>query len=134
MEKEALDSLNKSIKKGNDQAIFYLGTVYELKADYETALTYYRQYQEKKGLTFGEYQSVSYCMIQAGDLQGAVALNESMQKSAGKKEKQNLLFEQILLYERACNYEMARETAENYVNLYPEDEEGLKEYEFLKSR
>lgn len=134
MEKEAIDSLEKSIKKGNNQAIFYLGTVYELKSDYETALTYYKQYQEKKGLTFGEYQSVSYCMIQAGDLEGAVALNESLQKDAGRQEVQNLLFEQILLYEKACDYEMARQKAESYVEKYPEDEEGLHEYEFLKSR
>lgn len=133
-EKEAVESLKKSIKKGDLDAIFYLGTLYERKGEYETALNYYKQYQEKKSLTFGEYKSIADCMVLAGDLEGAVSLNESMQKKAGRQETQDLLFEQILLYEKACNYEEARNKAQSYVEKYPKDEEGLHEYEFLMSR
>lgn len=133
-EEKAIETLKKSEEKKEYQATFYLGYLYEQKGDYATAIQYYNSYKEKAGLTFGEYRTVSECFIKAGDLAAALELNQYMRDSAGKAELQDLLFEEIVLYEKSGDYEGARNKAEAYVEEYPEDAEGQKEYQFLLTR
>lgn len=133
-EEKAEEYLKKSEKEGVSEATFYLGTMYDEKGDYETARAYYNSYRKKAGLSFGEYHTVVQCMMKQGDYTAALELNSSMSENAGKSEVQALAFERIVLYEESGDYETACQEAQNYVEQYPEDEEGKKEYEFLQSR
>ena len=48
--------------------------------------------------------------------------------------KQDLLFNEIVAYEKKLDFQTAKAKAEAYVALYPSDEQGQKEYEFLSTR
>lgn len=132
-EEKALETLKKSGEK-DPQTLFYLASIYEQRGEYETAVGYYNSYKDKKGLTFGEYRTVADCMIKMGDYASAIELNNYMRKTAGKSEAKDLLFEEIIIYERSGDFANARVAAENYTKQYPEDEEGTREYEFLLTR
>lgn len=47
---------------------------------------------------------------------------------------QQLLFNEVVAYERFGDFKKAREKMERYVEEYPDDPEALREYEFLKTR
>lgn len=133
-EEKAVEYLQKSEKDGVAAATFYLGYLYDQKGDYDTARTYYGTYKEKHGLTLGEYHVVADCMMKQGDYAAALELNQYMSESAGRSEQQDLAFEQIVIYEKNMDYESARNAAQSFVEQYPDDEEGQREYEFLRSR
>ncbi|MCI8371313.1 MAG: tetratricopeptide repeat protein [Lachnospiraceae bacterium] len=132
-EAKALEILEKCGKK-EYQALFYLGAIYEQRGEYDQAVSYYNSYKDKKGLTFGEYRTVAECMMKKGDYAAALELNHYMKESAGNSETKDLMFEEIVIYERSSDFASARTAAQAYVEQYPEDEEGKKEYEFLQTR
>lgn len=133
-EEKAIELLKKSEKEKEPQATFYLGYINEQKGEYATAVKYYDSYKEKANLTFGEYSIISDCMIKAGDYSAALELNQNMRETAGKSELQDLLFDEIVMYEKIGDYSTAREKAESYVSEYPDDAQGQKEYQFLLTR
>lgn len=131
---QAVATLKQSGEKKESQAWFYLGYIYEQQGDFDSALEAYETYQKEAGLSFGEYQTVSACMQKAGKYEAALELNRSLREGAGKETVQNLLFEEILIYENCGEYSTAREKAESYVSEYPSDAQGQKEYQFLLTR
>lgn len=131
---KALDYLGQSDKKGERSAGFCMGQIYQQQGDYEKAISVYEKYKDAYGLTFSQYHIVVECMMAAGDYESAAKLNAYMKDSAGKSELQTLAFEEIVIYERQQDYENARTKAQEYVEQYPEDEAGQKEYEFLLTR
>lgn len=133
-EEKAVEYLQKSEKDGEAAATFYLGYLYDQKGDYDMARTYYGTYKEKHGLTLGEYHVVADCMMKQGDYAAALELNQYMSESAGKAEMQDLAFEQIVIYEKNNDFESARNAAQSFVEQYPDDEEGQREYAFLQTR
>ena len=50
------------------------------------------------------------------------------------ESKQNLRFDEIVCYEKKLDFETAAIKARAYVELYPTDEAGQREYRFLKTR
>ena len=46
----------------------------------------------------------------------------------------SLLFNEIVVYEKKLDFDTARQKAEEYTAMFPEDETAAKELEFLKSR
>ena len=44
------------------------------------------------------------------------------------------MYGKIVIYEKAEAYDKAYEAAQKYVELYPDDEAGKKEYTFLSTR
>lgn len=131
---KAMDCLKQSSKKGEKAAAFCMGQIYQQQGDFEQALSCYKEYKEKHGLTFTEYHIVAECMMRVGDYESAAELNAYMKESAGKAELQTLAFEEIVIYEKQQDYENARAKAQEYVEKYPDDENGQREYEFLMTR
>ena len=130
----ALECLQKSAKAGETAAGFYIGQLYQAQGDYTAAVEAYQSYQKSAGLSYGEYRTVEDCMLAMGDYTAALELNQKLQESAGKTELRNLLFDEVVLYEKSCDYENAKVKIQEYCEQYPEDEEGQKEYEFLQTR
>ena len=48
--------------------------------------------------------------------------------------RQNLLFDEIAYYEYMQDYDTAFAKAKEFVELYPDNEEGKEEYDFLYTR
>lgn len=130
---KGISNLKKSAEKGEDQAYFNLGQFYESQGDFASAMQNYETYQSKAKLTIGEYHVIIECMLKQGDYEGALTLNQELQKE-GSLNKQDLQFEEIVICERGNDFSAAREKAQAYIEAYPDDEEGRKEYDFLQTR
>ena len=52
----------------------------------------------------------------------------------GGDSKAEFMYGKIVIYEKAQEYDKAYEAAKKYVELYPDDEAGKKEYTFLATR
>ena len=52
----------------------------------------------------------------------------------GGEGKQELYFNEIIAYEKKLDFLSARDKCRTYVEMYPTDEEGAKELEFLNTR
>jgi len=52
----------------------------------------------------------------------------------GGESKAGFMYGKIVIYEKAQEYDRAYEAAKKYVELYPDDEAGKKEYIFLSTR
>ena len=47
---------------------------------------------------------------------------------------QTLKFNQIVAYEYLGDFDQASVLMKNYLQIYPDDQDAIREYEFLKSR
>ena len=59
---------------------------------------------------------------------------KTSQKACQHKGKQDLYFNEIVVYEKKLDFATAKEKAAEYVKNYPADEAGIRENNFLKTR
>ena len=115
-------------------ALHLMGRIYLAREDYVHAKAMYEAIQQESGESGEIYNGLALCCLAAGEYDQAIQYIEqglSLGEEAGKQE---LLFNEIVAYEKKLDFTTARVKAENYVALYPTDEAGQKEYAFLKTR
>ena len=62
------------------------------------------------------------------DIQTGLSLDVS------DSSKRDLLYNEIVVYEKKQDFETAKQKASEFMQLYPDDEAGQKEYDFLSTR
>lgn len=133
-EAKALEELSKSKQQGYSPAVFYLANLYEQKQDYDTAITFYDEYEKIANLSVSEYQAIAECKMKKEDYTGAFEVYQKAMEQAGESQKKILWFSKIVLYERSGDFATAKTEVEDYLGQYPDDAQALHEYEFLKTR
>ncbi|MBA4688962.1 MAG: tetratricopeptide repeat protein [Candidatus Galacturonibacter soehngenii] len=133
----AMKFLNQSKDSGNQKALLYLGKVYQLQKDNDSAVALYEEYIAKAQNTQGlgaVYNTIGMCNMESGNYQEAltnfsagIALNEG-------ESIQELLFNEIVAYEYLSDFTTASQKIQEYISLYPNDSLAQREYEFLKTR
>ena len=73
------------------------------------------------------------CNVYMNEKEYEKALSCTEEGSRGD-DRQEFLYNKIIIYERSRDYSSAFQAASEYVNLYPKDEKGKKEYIFLSTR
>ena len=48
--------------------------------------------------------------------------------------RRDLLYNEIVVYEKKHDFQTAKQKAEEFMQLYPDDEAGQREYDFLSTR
>lgn len=94
----------------------------------------YEQYMEQHGQTAEGYNGIVLCDIAEGDYDGALGHIAQGLAVKGESGKQDLYFNEIVVYERKLDFETAKAKAKAYTEKYPTDKEGMREYAFLKTR
>ena len=137
--KELTDASN----QGSQEALLVLGMVYSAQEDYANARSMYQQYinqkleesSKKQTQTAAPgYNGLAVCDMADGNYDSALENINSGISVASDDEMQSLLFNEIVAYEKKLDFSTAQEKAQEYVGMYPEDEEAVKELDFLKSR
>ena len=115
-------------------AMNLIGKVYMELEDYEHARAVYEKMQLEYGVSTDSYNGLALCAMYQGDYQKA--LDCVMQGLAinGTAGKQELYFTEIIIYEKMLDFAAAKEKARAYVEKYPADEAGMKEWTFLSTR
>lgn len=131
---EAKNALAPAAENGYTPAMELMGEVYLAQEDYDHALSMFQSLMDLKGESPAAYNGLALCSIASGNYDGALAYIEEGLKLDTDESKQNLRFDEIVCYEKKLDFETAAIKARAYVELYPTDEAGQREYRFLKTR
>lgn len=117
-----------------EPAMYLIGRVYLAMEDYEHALAVYQQIQAEFGADVQSYNGLALCAIESGDYDTALSYIAQGLELEGTAGKQALYFNEIVAYEKKLDFATAKEKAQEYVERYPSDEDGQKEWTFLSTR
>ena len=119
---------------GSKDAVLLLGMVYMGMKDYSNARAMFIQYNSDGGTSAKGYNGLALCDIEEGNYNSAIQNIHDGMPYASTEELQSLLFNEIVVYEKQLDFETARQKAQEYINLFPDDDQVQRELVFLNSR
>lgn len=119
---------------GSTEAEFYLGMVYFAKNDTANARAMYQQYIDDGGSAAKGYNGLAMCEMKEKNYDSALEYITSGIATASTEELQNLMFNEVVVYEKQLDFVTALSKAEEYLRIFSDDEVMQKELEFLKTR
>jgi tetratricopeptide (TPR) repeat protein len=131
---KARAELTTAANQDNVEALLLLGMVYLGQNDISNARSMYQEYITQAGSAAKGYNGLAQCDIAESSYDSALSNITEGLKSATTEEMQDLLSNEIVVYERQLDFETAREKAEEYLAMFPGDEAVTRELTFLKSR
>ena len=122
--------------KGNKTAenVLLLGQTYEKMGDYNYAASIYSNYLTDNPDNVIIFNRLGMCKLQAGDAESALDYFEQALALEDPSMTQVLKYNQIVAYEYLGEFDQASVLMKNYLQVYPDDLDAVREYEFLKSR
>lgn len=131
----ALSELNEGFANGFTEAYYYIGEIYGIEKEYQKAIYYYENYiNAGELLTPNVYNQIASCLIKTEDYSGAIKYLELGIAYNQAGTIQTLRRNEIVAYEGLGNFDTALEKVEAYLTDYTDDEEALREAEFIKTR
>ncbi|MDD3797372.1 MAG: tetratricopeptide repeat protein [Lachnospiraceae bacterium] len=131
---EAQTALLSPVDQEYQPALYLMSRIYLEQEDYAHAKAMYETIQQKNGDSAEVYNGLALCSIAAGEYDEAltyISQGLALNENAGRQE---LLFNEIVAYEKKLDFGTAKVKAQAYVEAYPTDEAGQKEMDFLSSR
>lgn len=129
-QKELIEASN----QGNTEALVLLGMVYLAQNDISNARSMYQEYVSVETAAAEGYNGLALCDIAEGKYDDALANINNGLPSATTEEMQDLLFNEIVVYEKQLDFGTALQKAKEYLEMYPDDEAVSKEMKFLQTR
>jgi tetratricopeptide (TPR) repeat protein len=132
---KAQEMLARPTEAKHKEAMMLMGQVYLARDDSTHARNVYQQYIETYKKDASGYSGIAMCEIADGNYDAALGAVESgLALEGSEEEKRDLFYNQIVAYEGKHDFETAKQLAAQFVEQYPDDEEGKKEYDFLSTR
>lgn len=131
----ARTELTTASEKGSTEAALILGMVYMAQGDTANARSFYQQYIDADGEDPAKgYNGLALCDIADGDYDSALQNISQGLCDATSDEMRDLLFNEIVVYEKKLDFSTALSKAQEYVQTFKDDEAAAKELTFLQSR
>lgn len=132
---QATDGFLAASELGYAESYLYLGDIYSNQGDTENAMYYYEMYlKEASSKNAAFYNKLGVCYLDNGEYKKALEMIEAGLDCAGSQEQKNLLRNEIIAYEHLGDFTSAYTKMESYLIKYPDDEEAVRDMEFLKTR
>ncbi len=132
---DARNDLENAKKKGNSENLtLYLGKTYEALGDSSYAMSLYEEFLREDPGAGRIYEQLATCKVLNGDYQGALDTIETGLTSGNGEGEAGLMFDRVVAYEMLYDFESAKKSMEEYLKLYPDDENARRESVFLSSR
>lgn len=132
---KAATALARPVEAKKEDAMRLMGQVYLAQGDTQSAWVVYQQYKETFGETAESYNGIALCDIADGDYDTALQdIQQGLSLDVSDSSKRDLLYNEIVVYEKKMDFATAKQKAEEFMQLYPDDEVGQKEYDFLITR
>lgn len=126
--------LIEATKKGSNEALLYLGMVYLARNDVSNARAMYQEYISEGKSPAKGYNGLVLCDLSEKNFENALTNIANGISSANTEEMQNLLFNEVVVYEKQLDFSTALQKAKEYLEIFPDDEAMKKELAFLKTR
>lgn len=131
----AQQMLAKPADAKHKNAMLLMGQVYLKLDDSVHARNMYQQYMEEYGDDAQSYNGIVLCELADGNYDAAVSMAEAgLALEGSDSEKCDLLYNEVIAYERKHDFEAAKEAAARLLEQYPDDAVAQKEYDFLVTR
>ena len=130
----ARNYLEASKNEKDAQTVLLLGQTYEKLGDYNYAASVYSNFLTKNSDNVIILNRLGMCKLQSGDAAGARDYFEKALALEDSSMTQVLKFNQIVAYEYLGEFDQANILIKDYLSIYPDDQEALREFEFLQSR
>lgn len=131
---KAQEALAAPAEAKHQGAMELMGQVYLVLNDTVHARNIYQRYMETFGESAKAYNGIVLCEIADGAYNAAITAAETGLALEGEDGKRDLLYNEIVAYEKNLDFESAKVKAAQFVEDYPDDEAGRKEYDFLSTR
>lgn len=132
---EARNDLENARKSGdNENLTLYLGKTYEALGDTTYAMTLYEEFLRQNPEAGRIYEQYSTCLLNKGEYDQALTTIESGLTMGKGEGVRGMMFNRIVAYERLYDFENAKTSMKEYLELYPDDEVAKRENVFLSSR
>ena len=89
--------------------------------DIDNAKSMYQECLNEKGYQAKAYNGLAYCNILEEDYASALKNIQKGLDAGDEEEKQGLLFNEIVVYEKTSDFATAKEKIAEYLKLYPSD-------------
>lgn len=120
--------------EGSTEALLLLGMVYLAQNDVSNARAMYQQYAETEGNSARGYNGLALCDLAEGSYDNALANIANGLSIASTEEMRDLLYNEIVAYEKKLDFATALTKAQEYLEMFPGDAAVEKELTFLTSR
>ena len=109
--------------------------VYRAQGDTSNARSMYQQYvSEDDSEPAKGYNGLALCDMDDGSYDSALENISKGLEDASTEEMQDLLFNEIVVYEKKLDFATALSKMQEYIKMFPDDENAAKELTFLQSR
>lgn len=131
---EAKKELIESMKLGYEDAMLLLGRVYLETDDTASARAMYQEYLTEGRNKARAYNGLAICDISEENYDGALEQIQKGLAEQDEEENQSLLYNEIVAYEYKKDFATAKIKMQEFLEKYPEDQQALRENEFLETR
>lgn len=127
--------MGNAVENGFHEANYFLGEIAMQEGDYEKAIEYYEEYRAgviTTSPTVCNQEAVCYlALFRYDEAEKMIELGLSFGASAAR---QQLMRNQIAVYEGRYDFASAYMAFQTYIVTYPNDSEAIEEYKFVKKR
>lgn len=131
---QAQSQLIGPMEAGYEPAMYLIAKVYLAQEDYSHALDVYQKIQQQFGDSAALFNGYAMCSIASGNYDEALSYISQGLALGESSSEQELYFNEITAYEKKHDFAAAKAKAQEYVQRYPGDEAGQKEWTFLATR
>lgn len=131
---EAASALIVPVQEEYEPALALMGQIYLARKDYDNAKATYSKILSLNSGSKDAYNGLALCAIAVNDPDAALDYITEGLSLEGEEGKQELYFNEICAYEQRLDFLTARDKCRTYVEMYPTDEDGVKELKFLNTR
>ena len=131
---KARDLLMEGVEANYRPALELMGEIHLKLEDFAHARSMYERILENEGESPLVDNGLALCYLESGDYDTALSYIEKGLESGDEEQLRELRFNEIVAYERKLDFSTARVKAEAYMQLYPTDEDGGRELQFLNTR
>ncbi|RKM57999.1 tetratricopeptide repeat protein [Butyrivibrio sp. X503] len=117
-----------------EPVVLLLGATAEKQGDYNYAVSVYKTYLSEKSDSAKVYNQLGMCQIRQGDYEGAIESFKEGLNIGDKPMNQALMINQITAYEYMGEFQVASSMMDEYLKIYPEDSNAVRENVFLSTR
>ncbi|MDO5390362.1 MAG: tetratricopeptide repeat protein [Eubacteriales bacterium] len=129
--KELMEAVNRKYP----DAMLFLGKIYLSDKDIGNARAMYQQYMEMQEENQARgFNGLALCDIAEGNYFSALEQIQKGLEIAEKGDVQELLYNEVVVYEKMLDFDTAKTKMASYMELYPDDVDAQKENQFLQYR
>ena len=131
---EAVKAFSKAMKDGSSAAMEMLGEVYLSNGQNDEAKALFSSYLSTDGFAAAANNGLALCALAENDTDSALSYIEEGLKTAEDSDRENLLFNQIVSYEKRADFDTAKSLMADFLAAYPENTAAQRENTFLQNR